>query len=362
MACGHRARAPGPCTYVTVLPTTARRIARTAGRSAAYLVGAHPTGWCGLRPSDPIRLEPSMIRVRGTARFDTPASWWVTSMWAEDELTLWELAAYKARPSWQAVRHSTIHPGVSVNDFIAGQYKDHASSFTTAVAVAASYLGAPVTLTGRGVDVDTIAAGGPCDGILEPGDRIRRANNCDVSHIGDLVDVVSRTGPGGAIALVIDRNDTRTGVPVAVTVTVAPDGRPPLGIDVHNVDPRFDVPFDVTFDSGSGMGPSAGLVSALAAIDVVTPGCLAGGHQVAVTGAVAVDGSVLPVGGVDLKAASLRGQAIDTFIVPAGQGPEAHSRAPRHVEVVEVDSVEAAVACCIESLGGDTPTLPRRRP
>ena len=46
----------------------------------------------------------------------------------------------------------------------------------------------------------------------------------------------------------------------------------------------FKFPFDISIDSGSVGGPSAGLAFTLAVLDVLTPGELTGGHRIAVTG------------------------------------------------------------------------------
>src|SRR5439155_25159250 len=49
---------------------------------------------------------------------------------------------------------------------------------------------------------------------------------------------------------------------------------------------------DVTFQTGSLGGPSAGLAFALTLVDLSTPGGLLGGHTVAATGAISNDGTV----------------------------------------------------------------------
>ena len=64
------------------------------------------------------------------------------------------------------------------------------------------------------------------------------------------------------------------------------------------------------------MGPSAGLAFALAIVDRLTPGDLAGGWRVVVTGALADDGTVGPVGEVRRKAVSARAAGADLFVVP----------------------------------------------
>jgi hypothetical protein len=64
-------------------------------------------------------------------------------------------------------------------------------------------------------------------------------------------------------------------------------------------------------------GPSAGLLYALADLDLLTPGRLAGSLRVAATGAVGSDGVVTSVRMVDAKLAAARLAGSDVFFAPA---------------------------------------------
>src|SRR5690606_12675115 len=89
-------------------------------------------------------------------------------------------------------------------------------------------------------------------------------------------------------------------VTIDVELPTAPDPhnaeRAIIGIAPEDRITGFDFPFDVFIDSGNVGGPSAGLAFTLALIDLLTPGELTGGHKVAVTGTIRLDGSVGPVG------------------------------------------------------------------
>jgi hypothetical protein len=63
-------------------------------------------------------------------------------------------------------------------------------------------------------------------------------------------------------------------------------------------------------------GPSAGLLYALADLDLLTPGRLAGGLRVAATGALGSDGVVTSVRMVDAKLAAARLADADVFFAP----------------------------------------------
>ncbi len=67
--------------------------------------------------------------------------------------------------------------------------------------------------------------------------------------------------------------------------------------------------------TGSTDGPSAGLMMALAYIDLLTPGALVGELQVAGTGGIRPDGLAFPVKGIDVKVATARLTRSDVIFV-----------------------------------------------
>jgi len=71
---------------------------------------------------------------------------------------------------------------------------------------------------------------------------------------------------------------------------------------------------------------------------------------VAVTGVIAEDGSVLPVGGVPQKTAAAREAGADVMIVPPGEAVQV--RGAGDMEVHEVATLEEALDV-LEELGGD---------
>jgi PDZ domain-containing protein len=118
----------------------------------------------------------------------------------------------------------------------------------------------------------------------------------------------------------------------------------------------YQFPVDITIDTSPVGGPSAGLAFALAIIDDLTAGSLTGGHRVAVTGAIAPDGTVQPVGGVEQKAITARTNGVQIMIVPRSEVPDARKGAGG-VKVVGVDTVDQALAV-LQGAGG-VPVPPR---
>src|SRR5690606_16273699 len=95
----------------------------------------------------------------------------------------------------------------------------------------------------------------------------------------------------------------------------------------------------------------------LALIDELTPGELTGGRTVAVTGSIALDGTVLPIGGAAQKAAAAREAGADLMLVPA---PTANTnnyeealRLAGDMEVRAVATLEEAIEVLAEEYGGN---------
>ncbi len=100
----------------------------------------------------------------------------------------------------------------------------------------------------------------------------------------------------------------------------APD-EPFLGVSgLTTRDLELDYPFEVTIDPGEVRGPSAGLAFTLAVLDVLTPGDITNGVDVAVTGTIDGLGRVGQVGGVDFKALAAEQAGRRAVPGPGGRG------------------------------------------
>jgi PDZ domain-containing protein len=103
-------------------------------------------------------------------------------------------------------------------------------------------------------------------------------------------------------------------------------------------------------DSGLVGGPSAGLAFTLALLDHLTPGNLTGGRTVAVTGTMASDGRVGPVGAVAQKTVAARRIGAEVMIVPRAN----YAEAVRHqgsMLVVPVDTLADALTALVQAGG-----------
>ena len=154
--------------------------------------------------------------------------------------------------------------------------------------------------------------------------------------------------PGGDVEAVNPADRTEV-----VELGARPDDpeRPLLGVNLGTRDQVLDLPYPVEIDTGQGGGPSAGLAFTLAVLDVLTPGEITGGTQVAVTGTIDGLGNVGPIGGIGQKAAAVRDAGADVFLVPAGEADRARARAG-DVRVVGVETLDDALRALGE-LGGN---------
>jgi Lon-like protease len=103
-------------------------------------------------------------------------------------------------------------------------------------------------------------------------------------------------------------------------------------------------PFDVSISSGDIGGPSAGLMWALGLYDLLTPGDLTGGRTVAGTGQIALDGTVIPIDGVQEKIAAAADAGATLFLVPQRNLRAARAGGDHGLRLVPVSSFDDALA------------------
>ncbi len=197
-------------------------------------------------------------------------------------------------------REEQFPPDKTVEQVQAKNAKDFQDSQSASEIAALRYLGYPeVTYVG------SIPEGSPSVDVLDPQDQISRVNDEPVSTVDSLRAILAATMPGEVAKVTVARPPSDgTTSEVDVKVTLAANAEVGsygfLGISAAQ---RPQAPFTIAnalADSGIG-GPSAGLMFTLGILDRLTPGDLAGGHFIAGTGTIDVDGTVGPIGGIVLK-------------------------------------------------------------
>jgi PDZ domain-containing protein len=219
--------------------------------------------------------------------------------------------------------------------------EDMRLSKIVASAVALRALGYEVRAVPKGARVVDIRPGSPSDGLLEEGDVIVAVDDRPVRTLQDLSDGIGARKPGETVQLRVRRDDRALDVEVGTVEDGERPGHPIVGIIVTQ-EADIDLPFDVEIDLGRVGGPSAGLPFALEIARQlgrdVTHGCI-----VAATGELAIDGRVLPVGGLKQKTIGARRSDVDVFVVPRGENAEDARENADGVHVIAVDSYQQAL-------------------
>jgi PDZ domain-containing protein len=122
--------------------------------------------------------------------------------------------------------------------------------------------------------------------------------------------------------------------------------------------PDVQMPVDVRFDIDKIGGPSAGTMFALGIIDVLTPGEMTGGKDIAGTGTMNLAGEVGPIGGIQQKLLAARRDGAEWFLAPRANCNEVRDHVPDGLHVVSVTTL-AEAHHAVETIGaGDGASLP----
>ena len=231
----------------------------------------------------------------------------------------------------------------------------------TASAVALQHLGYDVKITGTGAVVVALAENSPSTGILAPGDTIVSIDGAPIDRADQLITTIGSKPPGTTVTLGVQPNaedGSRVTEERTMTMAARPDDptRAYLGVSTSTRDPAYDLPVQVSVDSGGVGGPSAGLAFTLGIMDVMTPGSLTGGQKVATTGTINPDGTVGPIGGIQQKVFAVRQSGATLFLVPASEYDQAEKYADG-LRIEPVKNVDDALAV-LTTLGGGNDVLP----
>lgn len=227
----------------------------------------------------------------------------------------------------------------------------------TAIVVALRQLGYDMPEQGKGSLVVEVSPGSPAADRLHPGDTITAIDGVPTTLVNEAVARIQAHRPGEVARLEVTGADGTARVEQVTLAENTADerrrGQAFLGVLMRTKDRTFPMPFDVTIDSGRIGGPSAGLAFTLALIEQLAPAELTGGHKVAVTGTIDIDGKVGQVGGVAQKTAAVRAEGAEYFFVPPEEFEVAKSHAGKRLKVVSVATLQEAIDA-LGRIGGDT--------
>jgi len=278
------------------------------------------------------------LKVEGSRVYDSEGKLYLTSVGIDDDVRFYEALLDMANRDVQLLPRAELYPEEQDSTEID---KENAAlmdrSKETASVVALREVGYEIEPSG--VEVTQVVAGTPADGKLRAGDRILDADGRAVASTDEVRAAITRHEIGERVAFRIDRDDTEKNVSVQVREA---DGQPRVGILLRDLFPDLPVKVSIETENNIG-GPSAGLMFTLSIIDKLTPEDLTGGKRIAGTGEIALDGGVLPVGGVAEKLIAVRRLGVTTFLIPAENCDSVRGQVPDGLRLVKVSTINDAL-------------------
>ena len=280
------------------------------------------------------------VLVRGGPNYPPKGQIMETTVSVRERITPYEYAYGWLNPDIDVIPEKAVRGNTPPKVYEQENVEAMADSKKVAEAVALQHLGYNV-VQGKGAVIRDVKPNSAAAGVLKPGDVVVAVDNKPVNVETQAVDAIHAHKPGDRVTMSIVRGSAP---PQPVTVTLGNQGgQPLLGVTLETSGLEFKLPFDVSIDSGSVVGPSAGAAYGLELLDQLTPGELTGGGKVAVTGQLYLNGKIGEIGGVAQKAVTVRRSGASIFIVPRANYKDAKAHAGSHLQVYAVDTFDDAL-------------------
>ena len=220
-----------------------------------------------------------------------------------------------------------------VNQRDTQQFVDSQSSATAA---AFCELGYP-----RGLGVVGILDKSGAEGILKPFDEIIYVDGQPIADQDALAKLLATKRPGQPVTVVVSRAGVRKTFSIQLSKPADNGTGGRIGITVS---PGCFAPFEVDLGLADQIGgPSAGLMFALGIMDKVGPTNLTNGRFIAGTGEIRADGTVAPIGGIQLKMIAARRAGATIFLAPSDNCKDVTGAIPSGLSVLKVSNLHQAV-------------------
>lgn len=206
--------------------------------------------------------------------------------------------------------------------------------------------------------VAQIAEGAPAQGVLQLDDEIVAVDGTPVTGLAALRDAINANGTDKPVTIDIVRGGAASTVQITPTTATASDGTTSTVIGI-GTKTTYDLPVDITIQLDNVGGPSAGMMFALGMIDLLTPGELNGGKDVAGTGTIDADGNVGAIGGIRQKLFGAKDAGAEWFLAPESNCDEVAGHVPDGLTVFAVKTLDDSLAA-LKAIadGADTSKLP----
>jgi PDZ domain-containing protein len=278
------------------------------------------------------------LKVEGSRVYDSEGKLYLTSVGIDDNVRFYEALLDMANRDVQLVPRAQLYPEEQDSAEID---KENVAlmdrSKETATVVALRQVGYKIEPSG--VEVTEVVAGAPADGKLRAGDEILAADGHLVDSTDEVREAITGHKPGERVAFRVERGKGEKNVSVEVQEV---EDQPRVGVLLRDLFPNLPVKVSIQTQNNIG-GPSAGLMFTLSIIDKLTSEDLTGGRRIAGTGEIALDGSVLPVGGVGEKLIAVHRLGVTTFLIPAENCAGVKGQVPDGLRLVKVSKVDDAL-------------------
>jgi PDZ domain-containing protein len=298
-----------------------------------------------------------LVLVHGPQNFPPKGKVLYTTVSVRERVSPYELLIGWVDPNVAVESEKSVRGPVPPKQFQQLNVQEMADSKKIAEAVALEHLGYHVA-QGNGATVRAIQPGSPAAAVLKENDVIVAVDGKPVSVREQAADAIKEHRPGERLVFSVVRGSAAP-APVQATLASGPDGNGFLGVYLETAGLQFKLPFEIDIDSGSVVGPSAGVAYSLELLDLLTPGELTGGGKVAATGDLHLDGSVGAIGGVAQKAVSVRRAGASIFLVPKDNYAAAKAHAGSSLKVYPISTFDDALRVLASLHGSNALALPR---
>lgn len=290
----------------------------------------------------PGHANPLADKVRVEGAMPAPGDVFYVDVFVRRETWLERLLPFtKPEGSDVVPEHALLPSGTTEAERDRQNAIDMQESEKIASAVALKALGYDVKIEPVGLRVVTVFSDGPSAGRLKTYDTIVAVDGKRVLTTDELRAEIGERKPGEPVELTVERNGKSVDVTVPTIASPESPPRPIVGIEVGQK-ADIELPIEVDIDLGDVGGPSAGLPFALEVARMLGKD-VARGCEVAATGEIALDGSVLPIGGVKQKTIGARRTGVDVFLVPAGDNAKDARKYADDLPVIPVNSYQQAL-------------------
>ena len=243
-------------------------------------------------------------------------------------------------------RELIFPPGQTQEQIEQQNAEDFANSQSAAEAAALAELGYTTM-----IKVKEVSEGAPAAAVLKAGDVITSVDGTTVDSGSKLLELIRAKPAGSELTVGI----TRVGKAEVVKVKTYDD----QGVQRIGIQPEVttSAPFTLSIPVENVGGPSAGLMLALGIIDKLKPEDLTGGKIIAGTGTIDPAGTVGPIGGVPQKLVGAKAAGATYFLTPKDNCAEAVANAQAGLTLVQVTTLDEALAALGQIRAGQPPTL-----